>query len=76
MTMKKISIDEMKKIAKEYRLFPCKISGTSVVAIRKRRKDKYIDIDWPEFESILKKRKLAIYKATESDFVKIMKDKV
>ena len=31
------------------------------------------DISWEEFEKTLKKRKLAVYKAENSDFLKIMR---
>jgi hypothetical protein len=74
MTMNKISITELKKIAREYSLKPCKIKGSEVVQIRKNPSDKYEDISWEEFENALKAKKLAVYKATESDFLKIMKD--
>ncbi len=72
--MNKISITELKKIAREYSLKPCKIKGSEVVQIRKNPSDKYEDISWEEFENTLKAKKLAVYKATESDFLKIMKD--
>jgi hypothetical protein len=73
--MKKISVDELKAISRRYKLQPCKIKGTDVVTIRKKSSTggKYEDIDWLEFERILKLRGLAVYKAVESDFVKIMK---
>jgi len=31
-------------------------------------------ISWEEFQKTLKKRKLAVYKAENSDFLKIMRD--
>jgi ribosomal protein S10 len=65
----------VKKIAEHYGLKPCKIEGTDVVNIRKTPSDKYKDIGWDDFERLLKKRGLAVYKATESDFLKIMKVK-
>ena len=73
--MIKITIDEMKAIAKKYKLHPCRIKGKDVINIRKKFDSKCEDISWEEFEKIMKKRKLAIYKADESDFVKLMKDK-
>ena len=75
MTMKKITIAELKIIAKQYDLHVCKIKGSEVVQIRKNPSDKYEDIGWDEFESALKSKGLAIYKAEESDFLKIMKNK-
>ena len=33
------------------------------------------DISWEEFEKTLRKRKLAVYKAENSDFLKIMRDR-
>ena len=75
MTMKKITIEELKKIAKQYDLHVCKIKGSEVVQIRKNPSDKYEDISWDDFELALKSKGLAIYKAEESDFLKIMKDK-
>ncbi|MFQ6060533.1 MAG: hypothetical protein ACE5KV_04430 [Thermoplasmata archaeon] len=75
MTMMKISVDEVKKLAKKYGLRPCRVPGTDGVQIRKHRNPKLEDISWEEFEKTLKKRKLAVYKAENSDFLKIMRDK-
>lgn len=77
MTMKKINMTELKKIAQKYRLQPFKVKGTEVVSIKKRTSpsERFDIIDWSEFEKIIKKRGLAVYKATESDFLKIMKKK-
>jgi len=75
MTMDKISIEEMKALAKKYKLHASKVRGEEVIAIRKHPSDRFDDITWEEFEKIMKKHKLAIYKASESDFVKLMKDK-
>lgn len=75
MTMKKISVEELKKLAKQYDLHVCRIKGSEVVQIRKNPSDKYEDISWKEFEETLKNKGLAVYKAEESDFLKIMKDK-
>lgn len=75
MTMQRIGVKKLKEIAAEYQIHPCRIKGTEVINIRKRRSDRYEDITWEEFERILKKRKLAVFKATESDFIKIMKDR-
>jgi hypothetical protein len=73
--MIKITIDDLKKLAKQYDLHVCKIKGSEVVQIRKNPSDKYEDVSWDEFEEALKKKGLAVYKAIESDFLKIMKEK-
>lgn len=77
MTMKKISMKELKDIAQKYKLQPCKVKGIDVLSIKKRTSpsERFDIIDWSEFEKILNERKLAVYKATESDFLKIMKKK-
>jgi len=73
--MNKITIEDLKKITKHYDLHVCRIKGSEVVQIRKNPSDKYEDISWKEFETVLKQKGLAVYKAAESDFLKIMKDK-
>lgn len=75
MTMKKITLEDLKGLSKQYGLHVCRIKGSEVVQIRKNPSDKYDDISWDEFEEALKKKGLAVYKAEESDFLKIMKDK-
>lgn len=75
MVMKRMSIDEVKQIADEYGLHPCRIKGTNIVNIRKRPSDRTEDIPWPDFERILRQRGLAVYKAENSDFLKIMKNR-
>ena len=73
MTMDKITLDVVKKIAKQYGLKAVKVKGTGVVNIRKNPSDRLIEISWEEFDRALKEKGLAVYKATESDFLKIMK---
>jgi len=75
MSMKKISINEAKEIADEYDLHPAKVKSSEVVNIRKKPNENLKDIDWDEFQRILNEKNLAVYKAEESDFLKIMKDK-
>lgn len=75
MTMQKISISEVKRIAKEYGLTPCRAPQTKWIQIRKHENSKLEDISWYEFEKTLKERGLAIYKTENSVFLKIMKDK-
>lgn len=71
--MKKISIDEVKKIANQYGLKVCKVKGRNIVQIRKNSSDDLENISWDEFETSLKKKGLAVFKAEKSDFLKIMK---
>ena len=76
MALKKISMRQLEEIAKEYSLHACKIKGTDVINIRKaQNRSRYEDIDWDEFGTILKKRRLAVFKDEKSDFLKIKKDK-
>lgn|GEM_PF-4408332 len=49
--------------------------GSEVDQIHKDPSDNYEDISWEEFEEALKKKGLAVYKAEESYFLKIMKNK-
>jgi len=72
--MQKIDLEEVKEIAEEYDLKPAKTKGSDVVNIRKKPNDNLEDISWDEFERILEKRGLAVYKAEDSDFLKIMKE--
>ena len=56
MTMSKITINDLKNLAKQYDLHVCRIKGKEVVKIRKNPSDKYVDIPWDAFEKILKKK--------------------
>jgi hypothetical protein len=73
--MIKISVGELKKLAKKYGLRACRVPGTDGANIRKHKNPKMEDISWEEFEKTLKKKKLAVYKAENSDFLKIMRDR-
>lgn len=75
MPMIKLKLEEVRRIADKYGLRPCKIRGEDVVNIRKKSSKRYEDVDWNEFGQVLKRRKLAVYKAENSDFLKIMKEK-
>jgi hypothetical protein len=75
MTLKIIDLEELKKVAKRYGLRPSKVKGEEVVNIRKTASDRHEDISWEEFDKVLKKRGLAVYKDDKSDFIKIMKVK-
>lgn len=75
MPMNKISIEDVKRIAKQYNLTPIKVKGTGVINISKNPSEKYEKISWEEFETALDEKGLAVYKTAESDFLKIMKDR-
>ena len=72
--MEKIDMEKVKEIAEEYDLKPAKTKGSDVINIRKKPNDNLEDISWDEFERILEEKGLAVYKAQDSDFLKIMKD--
>jgi len=71
--VEKISIEKVKEIAEEYDLKPAKTKGSNVVNIRVKPNENLEDISWEEFEKILQEKGLAVYKAEDSDFLKIMK---
>ena len=73
--MKKISNDDVLKLQKKHGFKFVKVKGTQVVNIAKTKSDRMDIIDFEEFTSFLKKRKLAVYKSEKGDFLKIMKDK-
>lgn len=75
MTLEVIELEELKKVAKKYGLKPSRVKGEDVVNIRKASSDRHEDISWDEFDKVLKKRGLAVYKDNKSDFIKIMKAK-
>jgi len=74
MGMEKIDMEKVMEIAEEYDLKPAKTKGSDVINIRKKPNDNLEDISWDEFERILEEKGLAVYKAQDSDFLKIMKD--
>jgi len=73
MSMEKMSKEDTIKIAERYGLRPCKVKGFEVVNIRKHPTEKQYDITWDEFFEALERKGLAVYKASNSDFIKIMK---
>jgi len=74
MGMEKIDMEKVKEIAEEYNLKPAKTKGSDVINIRKKPNDNLEDISWDEFERILEEKELAVYKAEDSDFLKIMNE--
>jgi len=73
MVMEKLDLEKVKEIADEYDLKPAKTKGSDVINIRKKPNENLEDISWEEFERILDEKGLAVYKAEDSDFLKIMK---
>lgn len=71
MVMEKIDIVKAKTIANNKGLKPGKVKGTSGVQFTKGKNNRLDVIDWAEFETILKKRGLAIYES--GGWMKIMK---
>ena len=75
MTMDKINEDELKNLQKKYGFKFCKIKGTNVINITKHPDNpRFVIVDFDEFTTMLKKRKLAIYRG-QGDFLKIMMDR-
>jgi hypothetical protein len=71
MVMEKISLDKAMTIAKNKGLKAGKVKGTEGVQFTKGSNPRLTVIDWSEFESILAKRKLAVYES--GGWMKIMK---
>ena len=72
MAMERIDLNKAKAIAKNKGLKPGKVKGTEgVVQFTKGNNGRLEFITWEEFESILKKRGLAIYES--GGWMKIMK---
>ncbi|UAL08507.1 MAG: hypothetical protein KRP56_07470 [Candidatus Methanogranum gryphiswaldense] len=69
--MEKIDIAKAKTIANNKGLKPGKVKGTSGVQFTKGKNNRLDVIDWVEFETIIKKRGLAIYES--GGWMKIMK---
>ena len=76
MSMEPIDMDKTKAIAKRFGLTPIRIKGTSQIQIAKNANvSKYEIITWEEFEKILNEKNLAVCKAYDSCFLKMMKKK-
>jgi len=70
--MERIDLKKAKTIAEKKGLKPGKVKGTEGIQFTKGKNNRLDVIDWNEFESILKKRALAIYES--GGWMKIMKD--
>ncbi len=69
--MEKISLAEARKITEKKGLKPGRVEGTDGVQFTRGRNDRITPVPWEEFETLLKRRRLAVY---ESDgFLKVMK---
>jgi hypothetical protein len=73
MVMELITVDRAKKIAGRKGLKPGRVKGTKGVQFTKGRNKRLEIIDWEDFESTLKKRRLAVYES--GGWMKIMKKK-
>lgn len=71
MVMELIDLDMAKNIAKRKGLKPGRVKGTNGVQFTKGRNPRLETIDWDEFESTLKSRRLAVYES--GGWMKIMK---
>lgn len=71
MAMRKITIDEAKKIAGKKGLKPGRVKGTDGIQFTKGMNERIEVISWDEFEKALKKRNLAIYES--NGWMKIMR---
>ena len=71
MAMKEIDLVKAKELAKKKGLKPGQVKGTNGIQFTKGKNDRLTEIDWAEFEGILKKRKLSIYES--GGWMKIMK---
>lgn len=71
MVMERIDLEKAKTIAKNKGLKPGKVKGTTGIQFTKGKNNRLDVIEWSEFESILKQRKLAIYES--GGWMKIMK---
>ena len=70
--MERITMKKAQTIAKNKGLKPGKVKGTEGIQFTKGYNDRLEVITWKEFESLLKKRGLAIYES--GGWMKIMKD--
>jgi len=71
LVMERIDLEKAKTIAKNKGLKPGKVKGTTGIQFTKGKNNRLDVIEWSEFESILKQRKLAIYES--GGWMKIMK---
>jgi len=71
MVMEAISLQKAMEIAKKKGLKPGRVKGTNGIQFTKGRNARLQIIDWNEFESTLKKRRLQVYES--GGWMKIMK---
>jgi hypothetical protein len=69
--MEKIGISEVRKIAEKKKLRPGRVKGTDGIQFTLNGSERVEVITWEELESIIKKRRLAVYES--SGFLKVMK---
>jgi len=71
MVMEPISLDKAMAIAKKKGLKPGRVKGTNGIQFTKGRNPRLETIDWEEFESTMKKRRLQVFES--GGWMKIMK---
>jgi hypothetical protein len=69
--MEKIGVPEARRIAEKKSLQPGRVKGTDGIQFTASGSERVEIITWEEFESILKKRRLAVYES--NGFMKVMK---
>lgn len=69
-SMEKIDINKAKEVAKKKKLKPGIVEGTNIIQFTKGNNKRIKEIDWQEFERLLKERKLSIYES--KGWMKIM----
>ncbi len=73
MVMEEISFENAKKIATTKGLKPGRVKGTEGIQFTRGSNNRLEVIDWDEFETTMKTRKLAVYES--GGWMKIMKRK-
>jgi hypothetical protein len=71
MVMEEISVARARQIATKKGLKPGRVKGTHGVQFTKGRNNRLEVIDWDDFESTLKSRRLSVYES--GGWMKIMK---
>jgi hypothetical protein len=71
MVMEPITVEKAMQIAKRKGLKPGRVKGTNGIQFTKGRNRRLEIIDWDEFESTLKRRRLQVFES--GGWMKIMK---
>lgn len=71
MSMNKIPVAEARKIAEKKKLKPGRVKGTTGIQFTRGKNPRIEVIGWEEFETLLRKRGLAVYES--EGFLKVMR---